>query len=79
MDRKSIHEKIAELTELININNNRLFLHDDKIAQLEIDVLRKNVIELYEQINLLHINNLKNKEAVSLTSANNDKIALENF
>lgn len=79
MDRKSIHEKIAELTELININNNRLFLHDDKIAQLEIDVLRKNVIELYEQINLLHINNLKNKVAASLTSANNDKIALENF
>lgn len=79
MDRKSIHEKIAELTELININNNRLFLHDDKIAQLEIDVLRKNVIELYEQINLLHINNLKNKEAVVLTSANNDKIALETF
>lgn len=79
MDRKSIHEKIAELTELININNNRLFLHDDKIAQLEIDVLRKNVIELYEQINLLHINNLKNKEAITLTSANNDKIALENF
>ena len=79
MDRKSIHEKIAELTELININNNRLFLHDDKIAQLEIDVLRKNVIELYEQINLLHINNLKSKALVTLTSANNDKIALENF
>jgi hypothetical protein len=79
MDRKSIHEKIAELTELININNNRLFLHDDKIAQLEIDVLRKNVIELYEQINMLHINNLKNKDEVVLTSGNNDKIALDTF
>lgn len=76
MDRKTIHEKIAELTELININNNRLFLHDDKIAQLEIDVLRKNAIELYEQINQLHIANLKQKEEPRLTAAINDAIAV---
>lgn len=77
MDRRTIHEKIAEITELININNNRLFLHDDKIAQIEIDLLRKNAIELYEQINLLHITNLKAKTEVKLTDASHDLIALK--
>lgn len=77
MDRSVIHEKIAEITELININNNRLFLHDEKIAQIEIDVLRKNAIELYEQINLLHITNLKSKAAYTLTDAQHDLIALK--
>lgn len=76
-DRSVIHEKIAEITELININNNRLFLHDDKIAQIEIDLLRKNAIELYEQINLLHITNLKSKSTVVLTDAHHDAIALK--
>jgi hypothetical protein len=76
MERKELHRKISELTELISVNNNRLFLHDDKIAQLEIDLLRKNAIELYEQINMLHIANLRLKEEAQLTRADKDSNAI---
>lgn len=76
MERKELHQKISELTELISVNNSRLFLHDDKIAQLEIDLLRKNAIELYEQINILHITNLRLKDEAHLTTADKDRIAI---
>ncbi len=76
MERRHIHEKIASLTETISVNNNRLFLHDEKIAQLEIDVLRKNAIELYEQINMLHLSNLRIKGDAQLTLEKSDSIAL---
>lgn len=53
MSRENIHSKIDELLGSISINNNRLSLHEERLSQLDIDVLRKNCIELYEHINLL--------------------------
>lgn len=61
MDREKTHRKIDELATLISVNNNRMMLHEERIPQLDIDLLRKNAIELYESINLLHIQNLKDK------------------
>lgn len=53
MGRDKVHNRIDELLGLISINNNRLSLHSERLSQLDIDVLRKNCIELYEQINML--------------------------
>lgn len=53
MSRDNTHQKIDELLGLLSINNNRLSLHNEKLSQLDIDVLRKQCIELYEQINKL--------------------------
>jgi hypothetical protein len=59
MSRESTHTRIDELLGLLSINNNRLSLHAEKLSQLDIDVLRKQCIELYEQINILAIEGRK--------------------
>lgn len=51
--REELHTRISELLEMLNINNNRLSLHEEQLSKLDIDVLRKQCIDLYEQINLL--------------------------
>lgn len=66
MDREKTHRKIDELATLISVNNNRMLLHEERIPQLDIDLLRKNAIELYEAINILHIQNLKDKRSAAL-------------
>lgn len=66
MDREKTHRKIDELATLISVNNNRMLLHEERIPQLDIDLLRKNAIELYEAINMLHIQNLKDKRQAKL-------------
>jgi hypothetical protein len=53
MGRDSIHSKIDELLGVLSINNSRLSLHSEGLSMLDIDVLRKQCIELYEQINKL--------------------------
>ena len=53
MGRESIHSKIDELLDVLSINNSRLSLHSEGLSMLDIDVLRKQCIELYEQINKL--------------------------
>ena len=53
MNRESIHQKIDELLSLLSIHNSRLSLHSEKLSQLDIDVLRKQCIDLYDQVNLL--------------------------
>ncbi len=53
MSRVNLHDRIDELLGLLSINNNRLSLHGERLSQLDIDVLRKQCIELYEQINTL--------------------------
>ena len=53
MSRENIHSKIDELLELLSIHNGRLSLHAEKLSQLDIDVLRKQCIDLYDQVNLL--------------------------
>jgi len=55
MSRDNVHDRIDELLGLLSINNNRLSLHGERLSQLDIDVLRKQCIELYEQINTLAI------------------------
>jgi len=72
MSRDDIHSRIDELLGLISIHNNRLSLHTEKLSQLDIDVLRKQCIDLYDQVNMLALqgkitvknNQPKVKEAV---------------
>ena len=53
MGREKIHDKIDDLLGQLSINNSRLSLHTERISQLDIDVLRKQCIELYDQVNRL--------------------------
>lgn len=53
MSRDSIHHRIDELLGLLSIHNSRLSLHTEKLSQLDIDVLRKQCIDLYDQVNML--------------------------
>jgi hypothetical protein len=53
MSRDSIHNRIDELLGLLSINNSRLSLHSEKLSQLDIDVLRKQCIDLYDEVNIL--------------------------
>lgn len=51
--RDQLHAKISDLLQTLNINNNRLSLHAEQLSDLDVDVLRKQCIDLYETINLL--------------------------
>ena len=51
--REEIHETIDELLGQLSIHNNRLSLHEEKLSQLDIDVLRKLCIDLYDKVNRL--------------------------
>ena len=53
MSRDSIHQRIDELLGLLSINNSRLSLHSEKLSQLDIDVVRKQCIDLYDEVNRL--------------------------
>ena len=53
MSRENIHTKIDELLGLLSIHNSRLSLHTEKISHLDIDVLRKQCIDLYDEVNKL--------------------------
>jgi hypothetical protein len=53
MSREQIHENIDELLGLMGVQNDRLSLRTEKISQLDIDVLRKQCIELYDEVNKL--------------------------
>ncbi|MDA8886431.1 hypothetical protein OAD66_08710 [Bacteroidia bacterium] len=53
MSRENIHIKIDELLGLLSIHNSRLSLHAEKISHLDIDVLRKQCIDLYDEVNKL--------------------------
>jgi hypothetical protein len=55
MSREKIHDKIDELLASISIHNSRLSLHAERLSQLDIDVLRKYCIDLYDQVNTLAI------------------------
>jgi hypothetical protein len=86
MSRENIHSKIDELLELLSIHNGRLSLHAEKLSQLDIDVLRKQCIDLYDQVNLLalkgkivaksSVQNTTHLES-SLTPKSSDHIAAE--
>ncbi len=53
MKRMERHNRITELLESLAINNNRLSLHEEEISVLDIEVLKKQCIALYEEILLL--------------------------
>lgn len=53
MSRDKIHDKIDDLLAQLSINNSRLSLHNERLSQLDVDVLRKQCIDLYDQINRL--------------------------
>jgi hypothetical protein len=64
MSRDSIHNRIDELLGLLSINNSRLSLHSEKLSQLDIDVLRKQCIDLYDEVNKLALQGkIKSKTA----------------
>ena len=51
MSRDKIHNRIDELLAMISMHNSRLSLHAEKLSQLDIDVFRKNCIDLYDEVN----------------------------
>jgi uncharacterized protein YdcH (DUF465 family) len=53
MSRDSIHQRIDELLGLLSNHNNRLSLHSEKLSQLDIDALRKQCINVYDEVNRL--------------------------
>ncbi len=55
MSRDNIHQRIDKLLGLLSINNSRLSLHSEKLSQLDIDVLRKHCIDLYDEVNELAV------------------------
>lgn len=63
--RDEIHQTISDLLQTLNINNNRLSLHSEQISELDVDVLRKQCIDLYEAINLLPFANARVEEVIS--------------
>lgn len=52
MTREEIHQEIAELLKLIEINNNRMYLNDADMA-IDGEALRTNIIQLYNLYNIL--------------------------
>ncbi|MDB4161023.1 hypothetical protein N9772_01485 [Bacteroidia bacterium] len=70
MSRDSIHQRIDELLDLLSINNSRLSLHSEKLSRLDIDVLRKQCIDLYEEINKLALQGKIKLKASSTSVAN---------
>ena len=78
MSREKSHQKIDELLGLLSINNSRLSLHSERLSQLDIDVLRKQCIDLYEEINklaLLGKNRKKRKQQPDLNLSVDETIA----
>jgi len=57
MNRESIHRKISEIIELLEVNNNRLFLHEEELSDFDLEYLKKLTLSLYEQIDTLGLNN----------------------
>jgi len=53
MNRESVHRKIRELVQLIELNNNRLFLQDEPLSSFDSDYLKQLTLALYQQIELL--------------------------
>lgn len=59
MSREQLHQTISDLLETLDNNHNRLILHEERISQLDIDVLRKQCIDLYDAINRLALTGKK--------------------
>jgi len=57
MNRESIHRKISEIIELLEVNNNRLFLHEEELSSFDLEYLKKLTLSLYEQIDSLGLSN----------------------
>lgn len=61
--KEQLHNKISDLLDSLGTNNTRLQLRDQRFPQIEIDLLRKSAIELYDTINQLHIANLQSDKS----------------
>lgn len=55
MSSNQTHKRIDELLRLMIDHNHRLRSQDEGISQLDIDVFRKQCIELYEELNKLTV------------------------
>jgi hypothetical protein len=55
MNRDKAHKRIGELLELMEVNNNRLFLQDDTISKAETAYLRSLINKLFEQVDVLEL------------------------
>lgn len=55
-NRKAIHEKIKSILFQLSSYNDSFSSSVPRLSQLDIDLLRKSTIELYEQVNLLQFN-----------------------
>jgi hypothetical protein len=75
-NKDQLHNRITELIDTLSTNNDRLQLQDQRFPQIEIDLLRKAAIELYDTINKLHFANLKS-EAPTITKVEPVKPIIE--
>lgn len=53
MKRAPLHQRISELLDLISVNHQRLYLRDSDPENIDVDLLKKYVLELYEQVLML--------------------------
>lgn len=53
MKRAPLHQRITELLDLISVNHQRLYLRDSDPENIDVDLLKKYVLELYEQVLML--------------------------
>ena len=63
MNRRELHAKIEELSAKLR-NENQLFSEQGDLKVLDIDLLRKTTIEIYEAINMLRLAKSDQPEAV---------------
>lgn len=56
MNKIDRHQRISALLQNLEINNNRLSLHDESISALDVEVLRQQCIALYQEILMLSAN-----------------------
>jgi hypothetical protein len=74
MSRDSIHQRIDELLGLLSIHNSRLSLHTERLSQLDIDVLRKQCIDLYDQVNMLALQGKTNLRTPKVEAPKQEEI-----
>ena len=79
MPTSEIHERINALLQLIEINNNRLFLNEREIPKIELHQLRNYIVELYAEVDKLELSGSEKEsdKTKKITPPANPEIGLE--
>ncbi len=77
MKRQDIHRRISELLQHLTSLHEGMEAQSGKIPAVELDVFRKNAIDLYDQLNQLTVANYKSAESVVNTVKEEVTITVE--